>query len=186
MRVLVPAVGFAFFFFLAVGANAGGERQIGDLEVGIDGSQTLISFKLEEAIDQEFLDRVDSGLPTGFIFKMEMIRIRKRWFDKRVRKNSLQVIAMYDALEQEYLVNYKLGGKLIESRMVDSRDDLRSAMTELEAVPAFTLEDVPAQWRLIVRTKAELGSKTILALIPAKVDTDWAESTEFHSPNPPR
>jgi hypothetical protein len=83
---------------------------------------------------------------------------------------------------QEYLVNYKLNGKLVESRMVRSLEDLRRAMTRFEGLPAFTLEPLPRRWRLLVKVRALLGTKTLFSIIPTREATDWKESDKFWVP----
>lgn len=158
------------------------EPKISDLAVTVEGRQALISFELTGATDERFLERVESGLPTGFELTFELVRQRRGWFDRTLDTNTLQVVAMYDALEREYLVNYKLGGKLIRSRMVKDRGDLEAAMTRFEREPIFQIGTLSPDLRLRIRARAELGSKTIFSLIPARVTTDWVESERFRPP----
>lgn len=158
------------------------EPHISNLEIAFEGRQVLVSCHLEEATGERFLQRVESGLPTGFELTFELIRPRRGWFDRTVDTNKLQVVAMYDALAREYLVNYKLGGKLIRSRMVRHLDELVQAMTRFEREPIFQLEPMPSDPRLRIRVRAELGSKTLFSLIPARITTDWVESERFRPP----
>jgi hypothetical protein len=90
---------------------------------------------------------------------------------------------MYDAVSREYLVNRKLDGKLVESRTVSDVADLERELTRVDALPAFHLDGLPRSWRLLVRVRAELGSRTILSIIPATVQTDWSESRKFRTNN---
>lgn len=158
------------------------EPRIIDLRVVLDGRQALLSFQLAEATGERFVQRVESGLPTGFEITFELIRQRRWWFDKVLDTNTLQVVAMYDALEREYLVNYKLGGKLIRSRMVSDAEELETAMTRFDSEPIFQLGGLSPDLRLRIRLRAELGSKTLFSLIPARITTDWVESERFRPP----
>ena len=166
--------------FAPAGALADGE--IRGLDVEVEGHRVLLSFQLEEGFDRDVTERVRSGLPTTFTYELELLRDRKRWFDRPLKSTTLQVIAMFDAVAQEYLVNYKLDGKLVESRMVRSLDELREAMTTFGEIPAFTLDPLPRRWRLLVKVRALLGSRTLFALIPTRVTTDWRESEKFWAP----
>lgn len=165
---------------LASGATA--EPHVERFEVEVRNQRAYLSFHLAEALDERFHERLESGLPTAFVFEMELQSQRRLWFDKTLQTHELQVIAMYDALEREYLVNYKLAGKLVESRMVDDLDELGRAMTRLDDVPAFDLSGVSPRQRLRVRLRAQLGAKTMLSLIPTTITTDWVESERLRLP----
>lgn len=176
---------WAFLWLVLAPAPQAPAPHIADLHVVVDGNRALVSFDLEGGFDSRFTERVESGLPTGFVYRLELVRERRHWYDKSLDTNTLQVVAMYDSMARDYLVNYKLGGKLVESRMVRELAELEQSMTHIENLPAFSLEAIPATVRLHVRAKAELGAKTILSFIPAKITTDWAESNRFRSTNPP-
>lgn len=165
---------------LAIGAEG---ARIEDLTVTVDGNRALVSFLLEDAFDERLVERVQSGLPTGFTYQLELLKDRKRWYDRALEDTSFQIAATYDALSKEYLVHYRLAGKLVDSRMFADLDDLRRALTRVEDLPAFALDDLPRSWRLLVRVRADLGSRMIFSFIPAKDFTEWTESNKFRSLN---
>jgi len=154
---------------------------LADLRVRVDDNLARLDFHLEGAFSQEFIDQVESGLPTGFIYRLELLKDRQ-WFDRQLDASEFQVVAMYDAANRGYLVNYKLDGKLVESRMVRRLDELEAAMTEIEDLPAFSLAEYPRSWRLLVRIRAASGARTGF-LVPDRPITDWVESTKFRSLN---
>lgn len=161
-----------------------GDAEVTALEATAESERVVLSFTLEGAFDDDVRRRIESGLPTGFEFDLRLQRDRKRWLDKDLAASSLQVVAMYNAVTQEYLINYKQDGALIESRVVSDGHALQDAMTRFEDLAVFPLADLPAaalERRLQVRVRAELGTKTILFLIPTKITTDWAESAKFRA-----
>ena len=174
--------------FLAPG-TAAADGRIRGLGVEVDGHRVLVDFQLEDGFDRELAQRVTSGLPTVLEYEFELLRDRKRWFDRPLQTGSLQVVAMFDAASQEFLVNYKLDGKLVESRAVRSLDELRTAMTRFEGLPVFNLEPLPRRWRLLIKVRGVLGSRTLFSMIPTRETTDWRESRKFWAPEelmPPR
>lgn len=186
---LPPAIRAALLLLLLVGAPLGaqedaGEPRITGLTVALDDDLARVGFRLEGAVTPHFVERLESGLPTGFVYRLELLKDRKRWFDRGVERSTLQVIAMYDAATRGYLVNYKLDGKLIESRLVRGLPDLTRAMTEVEALPAFRLTGLPRSWRLLVRVQADVGTRTLLGVLPTRLLTDWRESRKFRVPPP--
>ena len=174
---------FLLLLALTVPGAASADGRVRGLDVQVEGRRVLLDFQLVDGFDRDLLERVRSGLPTSFTYEFELLRDRKRWFDRPLDRGTLQVVAMFDATAQEYLVNYKLNGKLVESRMVRSLEDLRSAMTGFDGLPAFTLEPLPRRWRLLVKVRALLGPSTLLSIIPTREATDWKESRKFWAPD---
>ncbi|MGH9361523.1 MAG: DUF4390 domain-containing protein, partial [Thermoanaerobaculia bacterium] len=158
--------GAALLWLLLLLAEGGPEASVSDLQAAVDGQRVLASLVLRNAFDAALVARLQSGLPTPIVYRFELLRDRKRWFDRGVAGNTLEVAAVHDAVTQETTVNYRLDGKLIDSRTVRDERALERAMTRIQAVPVFTLEGLPRGQRLLVRARAELGTRTILALIP--------------------
>jgi hypothetical protein len=152
------------------------------LEVSLDGPRVLASFRLEGAFDQEVRERLESGLGVGFTYQFRLLRDRRRWWDKRLDRNELEVTASYDAVTHEYLVNLKQDDKLIDSHSVRSAEEVEVAMTRFERFPVFLLEDVNPEARLQVKVRADLGPGTFLAFIPTRITTDWVTSAKFRPP----
>jgi hypothetical protein len=171
------------FFLLASPAFA--EAKISGIKIGLDGDRVLTTFTLRNVFSHRFSERVDSGLPTSILYRFELARDRKRWWDQKLRDGTFEVVAMYDAVARAYTVHYKLNDKLIESRTVRERKNLEEAMTRVEQLPIFSVAGLPREWRLLIKVEAELGSRTILSLIPVTISTDWEESPKFRAPGIP-
>lgn len=154
--------------------NAG----IAALSLVRDGAALLVSFRLDCALDARTWEKIESGLPTGFTYDIEVRRLRRRWFDRRVGLTRLQVVAMYNALTREYLVNFKRDGELYASRVVTSAADLERAMTVFDKLPSIEIDE-DAAGRLVLRVRAELRSRTRLGLIPDRVHTAWVQTAPF-------
>ncbi len=150
--------------------------------MAIRGQRLEVSFALQDAFGEELFERIESGLPSGFIFQFKLQRDNKRWFDRELDSSRLQVVAMYNAVTREYLVNYKQNGKLVASRVLRSRDELESAMTRFQSHSLFDLAGTGGRRRLLVRARARLGSRNILSIIPSSIHTDWVESRKFRVP----
>lgn len=167
--------------FLSLASAAHGEARVKNLEIKVEGSKVAASFRLQDGFHRRLRERVESGLPTSIVYQFELHRDRKRWYDRRLKANTLEVVAIYDAVAREYMVNYKLDDKLVESRTVRDKQALAEAMTHVGPLPIFTLDDLPRSWRLLVKVRAELGSRMVLALVPVTIGTDWKESKKFRS-----
>ncbi|MCY3971059.1 MAG: DUF4390 domain-containing protein [Acidobacteria bacterium] len=160
------------------GSNRSRKAGIAALSVVRDGSALLVSFRLDRALDERTWEKIESGLPTGFTYDIEVQRLRRRWFDQRVGATRLQVVAMYNALTREYQVNFRRDGELYASRVVTSAADLERALTVFEELPSIEIEDDRAG-RFVLRVRAELRSRTRLGLIPDRVHTAWVKTPPF-------
>jgi hypothetical protein len=178
MRSAIVAL---WLLVLAAGAAADDPR-IRELRISLEGGRVLASFALQGAFDRRLESRLESGLPTSILYRLELHRDRKRWYDRRLQENTLEALAVYDAVARTYTVHYKLDDELIESRTVRERQEVRDAMTRLGPLPVFSLERVRERGRFLVKVRAELGSRTFLSFIPATVATDWAESNKLRAP----
>jgi uncharacterized protein DUF4390 len=170
-------------FLLASQARA--DAEISEIKINLDAGRVLTSFTLRDAFDRRLSERVDSGLPTPILYRFELSRDRKRWWDQKLKTATLEVVAIYDAVTRDYTINYKLDDKLIESRTVRERKALEEAMTTIDQLPVFSLAGLPQEGRLLVKVAAEMGSRTILSFIPVTINTDWKESPKFRAPREP-
>jgi hypothetical protein len=175
MRALASGL---FLAWLA-GSALSAEAHLTDVRVSVSSRNVAVSWELREAFSEATLERIRTGLPTGYLYQFRLDRDRKRWFDASLATASLQVVAMYNAVTSEYLVNYKLDGELIESRVVRNQEDLERALTRFERIPIFDLEDVSSTDRMLVRVRADLGSKTGFLFLPMRVTTGWHRSRKF-------
>ena len=166
-------------------AEAGSEARIGGLRVKIEGNRILASFRLEDGFGTAVLERVQSGLPTSFDYRIELLRKRRLWWDKELAVSELQVVAMYSAVTREYLINFKQDGNLVDSLVVHDAADLQRAMTLFEDLTVAGIEALHDEGRVKLRVRAQLGSKTLMSFIPRDIHTDWAESSPLALPEAP-
>jgi hypothetical protein len=154
------------------------------LELALDGPRVLVTVELVDAFDDELVERIQTGLPSGYDYQFRLLKDFKFWWDQDVDSTTLQVFATYDAVSREYLVNYRQDGRLIQSRVLGDLQELERAMTRFEAVHVFTLDSPPPRRRLLVRARVKLGDGTFLKFIPTTEDTPWVESRKFRPPAP--
>ena len=149
-----------------------GKPRLDEPRVGLDGRRLEVSFKLIDGFNEDLLERIRTGLPSGYVFDIRLLRDRKRWFDVQIDSSRLEVVASYN----------KQDGKLIESRVVRDERELERALTRFESVPVFNLEGGGGRRRLLIRMRAEIDSSNFLFFIPRRVATPWRYSRKFPPP----
>lgn len=176
----------ATLLWIALVAAAEDKPHLGSLNVAASSEEIGVSVQLRNGFDEELLERLDSGLPTELTYRFSLYKDRKRWFDGELAKTTYQVIAMYNAVSREYLVNYKHDGRLTETRVVRGLQELERAMSVLDQVPIFSLatlrpkvQRTVQRSRLLVKGRVELGSGTWLFVFPRTKETDSVRSGKF-------
>lgn len=167
---------------LARASPASAAPRIVDLAATVESGQVLLGFVLRDGIDRRLRERVQSGLPTAIEYELELLKDRKRWFDRPLARSVLEVVATYDALAGEYRVHTRVDGELVATDAVRTPAELEARLTRFAALPVFRVDDRHAGRRLLVRARAELGSRTVLGFIPARVVSEWTESRKFRVP----
>ena len=173
----VVLVGLVLFGAASAGEES--DARLSGLEVRVADGWVRVSFDLEGAFDDAVRERIASGLATSFTYQLRLVRPRRLWFDKVVGSATVEVVARYNALTREYAINTKRDGELVGSRVVSSAEELEAAATRLEDFAAVEVAGLRAERPMVVRARAELGTRTILSLIPAIRTTEWAESERF-------
>lgn len=143
-----------------------------------EAGQIMVGFRIQGAFDERLRERIDSGLPGGFSFEIQLLRERFWWFDAHTDRR-LERTASYDAVAMEYRVHTRLDGDLVATRVVPKHGDLLEALTVVEPLPVFPSADQPRGKKVQVRVRAKLGSSHILGFIPNSITTAWAESLKF-------
>ncbi|MGH7336605.1 MAG: DUF4390 domain-containing protein, partial [Myxococcota bacterium] len=70
--------------------QAGAGPRVRDLSIALDGGQVLVSFRLDGGLGAELAERLESGLPTGLVYELDLARDRK-WFDDSIDSTRLEV-----------------------------------------------------------------------------------------------
>ena len=166
----------AVLLAVAVAADA---SSITQLTANVNGGIN-VRFQLDRAFEsEEVLKGLQSGLPTGFTYHVELIRKRPNWFDKRVDRSILEVIATYNSVTNEYLLNYRRDRRLVASETYSDLTALQKRMTSIDEVGLFKLDGHRPQ-KLRVRVRADVARGFLLSVIPRDISTDWAETRVRH------
>lgn len=160
----------------AAGVARAAEAEIRDLTAHVRGESISVGFRLAGAFDSpEIRKAIESGIPTVLAYEIELIRKRPNWFDDTVSRTRIEVIATYNSITREYLVNYRRDRRLVSSEIVSSMEELRERLTAVKEADLLTTEG-RRYWKLRVRVRAELMRRYLWYVIPYDVSTGWAET----------
>lgn len=158
---------------LLAGAARAGDPAIQTLSAKAANRQVSVRFTMTHAFDREqTIQGLQSGVPTTLIYVVEVYRDRPRWFDEGIGRARIEVIATFNSLTREYLLNYRRDHKLVRSETFNDLASLQRAMTTIEEPNLFDIGKRPP-YKLKVRVKADLMRGWLLYFIPWEVSTRW-------------
>jgi len=111
-------------------------------------------------------------VPTSFTYIVEVYRDRPNWFDEGIDRSRIEVIATFNSVTREYLLNYRRDRKLVRSETVSDLSALQQRMTVIDEPGLFDIGTRPP-YKLKVRAKADLMRDWLLYFIPREMSTRW-------------
>ncbi len=174
MRIRVVAL--LALISLSAAAERRTEPRIEGLAATMHGAGRVnVRFQLADAFQSNnTVQALQSGLPTSFTYVIEIYRSRSKWFDEGIDRSRIEVIASFNSVTREYLLNYRRDRKLVRSETLNDLATLQARMTTIDEPGLFDIGGRGAH-RIRVRVKADFGRGFLLYVIPWKISTPWRE-----------
>ena len=171
MRPLAISI---LYLALATGVFAADPR-IDNLTATSANGKVSAHFTLLNAFDRsEIVQGLQSGVPTSFAYVIEVYRDRPNWFDEGIDRSRIEVIATFNSVTREYLMNYRRDRKLVRSETFTDLDALEKRMTTIDEPDLFDVGD-RRPYKLRLRAKADLMRGWALYVIPWNYSTRWRD-----------
>lgn len=141
--------------FLSTRLNAA-EPRITDLSVSDNSNSLVISFKVNDAFTEDIEKAIMSGIPTSFLFTIEVYRARTMWRDERIGYLRFHHTVEYDNLKDQFNIRLEeAGGKDV---IVKDMGSVREIMSDVKEVVSMPLLSFSKGGRYYVRVRATLRS----------------------------
>lgn len=132
-----------------------------------------VHFNLANAFDHDqTIQGLQSGVPTSFTYIIEIYRDRRNWLDEGIARSRIEVIATFNSVTREYLMNYRRDRRLVRSETFSELATLQQRMTTIDEPDLFDIGD-RRPYKLKVRAKADLTRGWLLYFIPWEISTRW-------------
>jgi hypothetical protein len=159
--------------FLLAPAAFAADPQIDHLTATAANGQVSVHFVLAHAFDrEETIKGLQSGVPTSFSYVVEIFRDRPNWLDEGISRSHIEVIATFNSVTREYLLNYRRDRRLVRSETINDLAELQQRMTTIAEPDLFDIGRRPP-YKLRVRAKADLMRGWLLYFIPWEISTRW-------------
>jgi len=161
---------------------------IESLEVVSEGDRLLVSYILVDALNDEVLERLHSGIPVAFRYRIEALR-QRGWLmpDKELAKVLIEVEASYNSLTRQYSLRRTVEVRAkpkseapppaVSERTTDSQNEMVAWMTAFDAVPVFHPGRPIESENLRVKVDAGLGRRYVWLVFPStvSVSAEWRQ-----------
>jgi len=170
---------------LLAGANAALGLVIADgpairgVSTRIAGRDLCVNTRLSPALPEDVLQRLASGLPTTVAWELRLFVFRNLWFDGLKDERRYAVTATYRPVTSDYAVERRLDARLLDTKVVPTRDEAAAALAQVPALPTFTMGDHLIGKKLLVRVRCLYGSGVALGVVPTSAETAWVRSGIF-------
>lgn len=135
------------------------DARITDVIVTNTRDDLILYFQVEGCFTEDLQQAILSGVPTTFVFKASLVRVRNFWKDNNLASLELRHTVKYNNLKNEFLINRSEDNG--RSIVVNSLAEAKIIMAEVENVRIAKLNGLERNHRYQVRIKAELSKITL-------------------------
>lgn len=182
-RPLLPASLLLGALLAAAGSLCAQSGPIAPVVPGVSswvtGHELHVDAKLEPGLPEDVRQRLASGLATTVTWTIRLFLFRNLWWDALKDERLYAVTATYRPDTSDYLVERRLDTRLLDTKVVPTRDEAAQALGKVPGLPVFTMGDHLLGKRLVVRLRCRYGSSVALGVVPTSDETDWARSGIF-------
>jgi Domain of unknown function (DUF4390) len=169
-------------YFALAASSAFAQPRIQNLTAIAAEGRVSVHLELVDAFrHQKTVQALQSGLPTSFTYIVEIYRDRPNWFDEGIARSHVEVIATFNSVTREYLLNYRRDRKLVRSETLTDLDALEKRMTVIDEPNLFEIGS-QRPYKLKVRVKADFERAFLLYVVPWQISTHWRTSRVSSAP----
>lgn len=161
------------------GQDAPEETRIASVATRFSGRELHVDAALSEPLPPELANRLASGLPTTTSWRLRLVLFRSLWFNSFKDERLYEVTATYRPVTADYSVERRLDDKLLETRVVPSREEAAAALSRVPSLPAFIMGSHLLGKSLAVKVRCAYGHGFAIGIVPTTVGTAWARSSVF-------
>jgi len=178
-RVFLLSAGLLAAANAAFGLVADDGPIIPGVATWVVGRDLHVETQLAPSLPEDVLQRLASGLPTTLTWELRLFVSRNLWFDGQKDERRYAVTATYRPVTSDYTVERRLDARLLDTRVVPTRDEAAAALARVPGLPVFMMGDHLLGKRLLVRVRCLYGSGVALGVVPTSAETAWTRSGIF-------
>ena len=153
--------------------------RVASVTTSLVGRELHVEAALAPALPPEVGNRLTSGLPTTATWRLRLVLFRPLWFNSFKDERLYEVTATYRPVTADYSVERRLDEKLLDTRVVPTREEAAAALSRVPHLPAFIMGSHLLGKSLAVKVRCVYGNAFVLGIVPTTVGTGWTRSGVF-------
>ena len=176
-----------FLFVAAPNPSAFADSpNIVNIGVAIKGNYVVMNARLINGFTEKISEAIESGVPMGFTFEIELRKENTVWVDSLVRSNTIRHKIQFDPLKKAY--RFSEVGKNVRRKVVTHKmSRYQKLMLTLKDIPIAPIFSLNPDEKYYVRVKADLETDRfwfpfnyIFFLVPfSDFETSWAQTSSL-------
>jgi hypothetical protein len=118
--------------------------------------QLLVTCEMPQGITPEAQAAIKSGLPTTFVYIVELRQGTSLWLDRTIDEAVVAATVQYDNLRRTYKLQRTVNGRIEQSDVKDKEDDVRQWMTTFNKLALFSTNHLEANAEYYVRVRVRM------------------------------
>ena len=186
IKKLNPAFILGFFLFIAVPIPSAfaDSPNIVNIGVATKGKYVVMNARLIDGFTEKITEAIESGVPMGFTFEIELRKENTAWIDSLVSSNTIRHKIQFDPLKRAY--RFSETGKNVRRKVITRKmSRYQKLMLTLKDIPIAPLFRLNPDEKYYVRVKADLETDRfwfpfnyIFFFVPfSDFETSWAQTS---------
>jgi hypothetical protein len=186
IKKLNPAFILGFFLFIAVPIPSAfaDSPNIVNIGVATKGKYVVMNARLIDGFTEKITEAIESGVPMGFTFEIELRKENTAWIDSLVSSNTIRHKIQFDPLKKAY--RFSEFGKNVRRKVITRKmSRYQKLMLTLKEIPIAPLFRLNPDEKYYVRVKADLETDRfwfpfnyIFFFVPfSDFETSWAQTS---------
>ncbi|MZG52564.1 MAG: DUF4390 domain-containing protein [Nitrospinae bacterium] len=152
--------------------------------VSTKGKYVVMNARLIDGFTEKILEAIESGVPMGFTFEIELRKENTAWVDSLVSSNTIRHKIQYDSLKKAY--RFSEVGKKVRRKVITRKTSrFKKLMLTLKDIPIAPIFHLDPNEKYYVRVKADLETDRfwfpfnyIFFFVPfSDFETSWAQTS---------
>ena len=186
IKKINPASILSFFLLIAVPIPSAfaDSPNIVNIGVATKGKYVVMNARLIDGFTEKITEAIESGVPMGFTFEIELRKENTAWVDSLVSSNTIRHKIQFDPLKKAY--RFSEVGKDVRRKVITRKmSRYQKLMLTLKDIPIAPLFRLNPDEKYYVRVKADLETDRfwfpfnyIFFFVPfSDFETSWAQTS---------
>ena len=162
----------------------GASPNIVNIGVSTKGKYVVMNARLIDGFTEKIMEAIESGVPMGFTFEIELRKENTAWVDSLVSSNTVRHKIQFDSLKKAY--RFSEVGKKVRRKVITRKiSRFKKLMLTLKDIPIVPIYRLDPNEKYYVRVKADLETDRfwfpfnyIFFFVPfSDFETSWAQTS---------